>query len=142
MTMSAIDVSLPVADPRFVVTGPRVPSPCAGMGTAPARRTRGRRLELALARLGGRARDYRTRRSTRVLTCAASGQVRGVRLTLRDSGGNLIGRSLATSVRGRKRLRIHFRRGRRIAAGSYTLEATGRNPDRRAARLVVGVRFR
>jgi hypothetical protein len=68
--------------------------------------------------------------------------VRSVRLTLRDSRGRVIGRSLATSVRGRKRLRIRFRRGRHIAAGGYTLEATGRNPDRRAARLVVGVRFR
>ncbi|HEV7362842.1 MAG TPA: CocE/NonD family hydrolase [Solirubrobacteraceae bacterium] len=142
VTMSAIAVSLPVADPRFVVIGARVPSPCAGMSTAPARRTRGRRLALTLARLGGRARDYRTRRSTRVLTCGASGRLRSVRLTLRDSGGNVIGRSLATSVRGRRRLRIRFRRGRHIAAGGYTLEATGRNPDRRAARLAVGVRFR
>jgi hypothetical protein len=140
--MSAINVSLPVVDPRFVVTGARVPSPCAGMSTARARRTRGRRLALVLARLGGRARDYRTRRSTRVLTCAASGRVRSVRLTLRDSRGRVIGRTLATSVRGRKRLRIRFRRGRHIAAGAYTLEATGRNPDRRAAKVVVGVRFR
>ena len=62
VTMSAIAVSLPVADPRFVVIGARVPSPCAGMSPAPARRTRGRRLALALARLGGRARAYRTRR--------------------------------------------------------------------------------
>jgi ABC-2 type transport system ATP-binding protein len=142
LTMSAINVSLPVVDPRFVVTGARVPSPCAGMSTARARRTRGRRLALVLARLGGRARDYRTRRSTRVLTCAASGRVRSVRLTLRDSRGRVIGRSLAVSVRGRKRLRIRFRRGRHIAAGAYTLEATGRNPDRRAAKVVVGVRFR
>jgi ABC-2 type transport system ATP-binding protein len=142
LTMSAIAVSLPVADPRFVVTGARVPSPCAGMSTGPARRTRGRRLALALARLGGRARDYRTRHSTRVLTCAASGRVRSVRLTLRDAAGRIVGRSLATSVRGRRRLRIGFRRGRHIAAGAYTLEATGRNPDRRAARVVVGVRFR
>jgi ABC-2 type transport system ATP-binding protein len=142
LTMSAISVALPVADPHFVVTGARVPSPCAGMSTAPARRTRGRRLQLALARLGGRARDYRRRRSTRVLTCAPSGQVRGVRLTLRDARGTIIGRSPAGSVTGRKRLRIQFRRGRHIAAGGYTLEATGRNPDRRAARLVVGVRFR
>jgi hypothetical protein len=65
-----------------------------------------------------------------------------VRLTLRDAAGTIVGRSLATSVRGRRRLRIGFRRGRHIAAGAYTLEATGRNPDRRAARLVVGVRFR
>jgi ABC-2 type transport system ATP-binding protein len=142
LTMSAIAVSLPVADPRFVVTGARVPSPCAGMSTARTRRTRGRRLALALARLGGRARDYRTRRSTRVLTCASSGRVRSVRLTLRDSRGKVVGRSLAVSVRGRKRLRIRFWHRRHIAAGGYTLEATGRNPDRRVAKLVVGVRFR
>jgi hypothetical protein len=54
----------------------------------------------------------------------------------------VVGRSLATSVKGRKRLRIRLRRGHHISTGSYTLEATGRNPDRRAARLVVGVRFR
>jgi len=58
------------------------------------------------------------------------------------SGRRVIGRSLATSVRGRKRLRIRFRRGRHIVAGRYTLEATGRNPDRRGGKLVVGVRFR
>jgi len=112
------------------------------MSTARTRRIRGRRLALALARLGGRARDYRTRRSTRVLTCASSGRVRSVRLTLRDSRGKVVGRSLAASVRGRKRLRIRFWHRRHIAAGGYTLEATGRNPDRRVAKLVVGVRFR
>jgi hypothetical protein len=97
-----------------------------GAGCGTVRRRRGRLAALILGSSTARASRGSPNGRVKVSVCAPR-RIRNVVLVLRNSRGRVVGRATLRTLTGQRTVSIRLLR--RFHAGTYSLQASGRNPD-------------